>query len=68
MKRAQPKRATPAEKLWLLSEFQELHREHHLILKRLDEMQSNVTPELEHQVRLAARLARKIDSQVPDES
>jgi len=53
---------------WLNSQFEKLHREHLLILDKLNSVPENVTPELETQVLKASKLATSIDQKVPDSS
>jgi hypothetical protein len=61
----------PPEVIWLKKQFDELHREHNLILgvlKKLDEGNELVIPELEAAITAVHRQAVKIDEQVPDKT
>jgi len=57
---------SPIETIWLLEQFEKLHNEHLLILRKIDEIQTTINPALEKQVRLALTLATKVDQKVPD--
>ena len=71
---------SPASFLWIKQEFDDLHREHAVIIKKLNDLHDEhllilkklgsgpglITPELESAVNKAAALALKIDQQVPD--
>src|SRR5262245_53877904 len=52
--------------LLILKKLEELHREHLLILSRLNAVPEMVTPELEAQVLKALKLSKSIDEKVPD--
>jgi hypothetical protein len=66
------KRASPIEKLWLIQQFDSLHKEHLLILQKIDEIKLNVPPfvlpELEAQILTSIKLAKQIDDKVPDKN
>ena len=53
---------------WLKKQFQDLRNDHILILKKIGDMQTLVSPELEQQVIKVANLSKKIDDQVPDKN
>jgi hypothetical protein len=56
----------PIEKIWLAQEFDKLHDEHLLILKKIDDIQTGISPALEQEVTRALALAKLIDRKVPD--
>jgi hypothetical protein len=61
------KAITPIEGLWFKEQFDALHKEHLLILAKLEELYPRyVIPELETQIRRVAGLASSIDKKVPD--
>jgi len=66
--RAATKSISAAEYVWLKTEFDKLHNEHLLILKKIDDIQTVVSPALEEQVRKAFKIATVIDRKVPDYS
>jgi len=57
---------TPIEALWFKEQFESLHREHLLILDRLDQIQTVVSPALEAQIKKVSAMATSIDRKVPD--
>jgi len=57
---------SPIEALWLKDQFDQLHREHALILKKIDDIQTVINPALELQVLRALKLSSGIDQKVPD--
>jgi len=54
--------------IWLKEQFDQLRRDHAMILTKLDGMQTTITPELEEQVRKNKQLTDSIDQKVPDQA
>jgi hypothetical protein len=68
MKAAKNAKRVSIDLIWFKDQFDKLHNEHLLILKKIDGIQTVVSPPLENQIRRAANLARSIDKKVPDEA
>ena len=66
------KSLTPLEVVWLVGQFDQLHREHALILSRLDDLSkvvpAFVSPDLQAAIITNAKLVLGIDLKVPDVS
>jgi len=65
---AKPKIGGPSlvEFGWLKNQFDQLRKDHAMILTKIEQLQSVVTPELEQQIKIAGKAAHKIDQKVPD--
>jgi hypothetical protein len=67
---------SPIEAMWLSDQFDKLHKEHVVILGKLDDILKAVSfdpgnvpiiPELEEQIKRGSKLASSIDQKVPDQ-
>jgi len=58
------------EQLWLSKKFDELHQDHLIILKKLDDLKKVIpefiSPELQQQIVKSMQIANRIDAMVPD--
>jgi len=71
-KKANSKRLTPSEVVWMHEQFDDIDRQFILVLSRIKELKTeiigegNVIPELETAVKQIATRAISIDRKVPD--